>query len=56
MDDNGGRDEERRVRMNAYMREYNRRPEVKARLQERRIQRRERIFQEFFAYLRESEQ
>jgi hypothetical protein len=40
-----------RERMNAYMREYNRRPEVKAQMHVRRIQRREKIFDEFMSYL-----
>jgi hypothetical protein len=48
----GGLDKRsQRERMNAYMREYNRRPEVRAQMQVRRVQRRERIFNEFMNYL-----
>ena len=43
----------KRERMNAYMREYNRRPEVKAQMRLRRIERKEKIFNEFIAYLYE---
>jgi hypothetical protein len=53
----GGPDKRsQRERMNEYMREYNHRPEVKAQMQVRRVQRRERIFDEFMSYLNKLEE